>query len=117
MEGALKAICPMSGMGAAFGSISSLSTSPSISRCTNGAVTAFEYTLMDFLKSPMRLVVSYRASMNPLPPGGIESRVQSGVVHPHEVCTCWINSVLFPVLVKGYLCDANFMDSAILPKL
>ena len=85
IEGALNAICPMSGMGVAFGSISSLSTSPSISRCTSGAVTALEYTLIDFLKSPMRLVVSYLASMKPFPPGGIESRVQSGVVQPQDV--------------------------------
>jgi len=85
MDGALYRIWPMSGMGAALGSISSFSTSPSISRCTMGALMAFEYTVMDFLNSPIRLVVSYRASINPLPPGGMESRVQSGVVQPQEV--------------------------------
>lgn len=67
-----------------------------------GALMAFEYTVMDFLNSPIRLVVSYRASINPFPPGGMESRVQSGVVQPQEVCTCWMNSVWLPVLVKGY---------------
>lgn len=72
---------------------------------------------MDFLNSPMRLVVSYLASINPLPPGRMESRVQSGVVQPQEVCTCWINRVWFPVFVKGYRCEANLMDSETLPKL
>lgn len=48
---------------------------------------------------------------------GIESRVQSGVVQPQDVCTCWMKRIWLPVFVNGYRCDANLMDSETFPKL